>query len=112
MGNSTNFLVSKLALANYLVEHFSEFKSKGYAQFCQKTENVLLAFDVIKCPFFDSSTRLAFARAIVEMRHANNIVNRAKALFETIQGGDWFYRWDGLLDLRTVLLKKELRSAY
>lgn len=112
MGNNPNFSGSKKALATYLLNHFSYFRSKTYSSFCQKTENVLMAFDVIRCPFFDEATRLGFAKAVVEMHYSNDILIRAKAFFETVQGGDWFYRWDGMLDLRTVLHKKELRSAY
>jgi len=112
MGNNPKFSGTKKALAVYLLEYFSQFKAKTYASFCQKTENILLIFDVIRCPFFDEPTRLSFAKTLVEMHHSSDIAKRAKELCETVQRGDWFYRWDGILNLRTVLQKKELRSAY
>ncbi|WP_409027715.1 antiviral reverse transcriptase Drt3b [Janthinobacterium sp. SUN098] len=112
MGNSSNFLESKKALANYILDGLSNFKSKTYSPFCQKAENILLVFDVIRCPFYDAATRLAFAKSVVEMNHSTDLALRAKAFFEAVQEGDWFYRWDGMIDLRTVLQKKELRSAY
>lgn len=112
IGNNPVFSELKKSLATFLLDHFAAFKAKAYAPFCQNAENVLLAFDVIRCPFFDEATQLSLAKAVVEMNHSSDTLNRAKALRETVQCGDWFYRWDGILDLRTVLRKKELRSAY
>jgi hypothetical protein len=112
VGNNPGLLEAKNSLAIYLLDYLCDFKSKKYLPFCQKTENVLLVFDVIRCPFFDAPTRLSFAKAVIEMQHSNDIARRTKEFFEAVQVGDWFYRWDGMLDLRTVLHKKELRSAY
>jgi hypothetical protein len=110
--NRLEFSSIRAGIVNYIIGLVAECKSKGYGDFAIKTENVFLIFDLMACPHLEYAERLKIAKAVIEMKHSHDLNARAQALLKTVSTGDWFFRWDGLPDLKAVLMKKELRSAY
>jgi hypothetical protein len=101
-------------LHSALMEHIISLYGSNVTQqrLQRNTALSMLAFDLLRCPFVAEPTKVKFSEEIARKFGKDDIKKRAAA-FRTISNeGDWFFCWSKSADLREILWKKELRSAY
>lgn len=77
-----------------------------------KSENTLLFFDIVNCPYIEQSTKIKIIRTAgyVGKRSSNaDVISEIEKITERKK---WFMNWDKDIDLEIILKKKEWISTY
>lgn len=112
IGKDEKYSKLRQATLAHIKDIYLNSKGDTYEKFFLEAKNVLLALDILRCPYFESTEKTDLAKSIVEINHSTDQRRRAADLLKAVNVGDWFFRWDSILDLKTILQKKELRTAY
>ncbi|WP_146120149.1 hypothetical protein [Paraburkholderia sp. BL21I4N1] len=110
MGSASIFNALRDAVVGFVVEILDKEDSIGTIGL--RSDCVMLTMDLLRCPFLSQDQKTLIARAILKKRTLDNIHSRIADFIATAAEGDWFFSWEADSDLRSLLMKKELRPAY
>lgn len=110
MGSGSAFNDLRQAVVEFVVDMLDKEDSIGTIGL--RSDYVMLTMDLLRCPFLSQNQKNLIARTILKKRTLDKIHSRIADFITTAAEGDWFFSWEADSDLRSLLMKKELRPAY
>ncbi|WP_150138915.1 antiviral reverse transcriptase Drt3b, partial [Candidatus Enterovibrio escicola] len=109
------------SLKKQIINYVIETKFESISMIAKSTEAFLLLSDLLTCPYLSSAEKSSLANSYLkafqkedESLKDNKIGQKAALLISFFNSGnEWFYAWKTRPeDIRKLLLRKELRTAY
>jgi hypothetical protein len=105
----------KKALESYLQFLFSDYELRNMIP--KDCEAYLLLIDLIACPWISDDIKKCISVNYIKSKHPDmtnrsKINSRAKAIKKFIARRRWFFDWNALTNIGSLLEKKELKAPY
>jgi len=107
LGQDSLYDELRTAVSAHVYQQFKEDET-----WTDKAELVFLFLDYLRCPHIGHSIKIDLIKVCLARHSVHNINARCESLLQLVESQDWFFYWDGNINMEDILERKQLRTPY